>query len=380
MPFEDGKSKEEGWQEFTRDMVEYRNQHAGNVEGWVVVEDGEIVSEWYNNRDGHNRNTRFHLWSGTKPITGMMLGMLNKDNKFTLNQTLRQLIPNRADDKRSEFEKYWSNNPRKAAIPVQDMLSMTSGLKAGTGSCHHKWAKCGGLDADAADNPSFDEARVGVWEYLYANNLLSYVMKTVSGKDPAEYARDVLFPLLGIEGFNWWRVTERFVGKGRGFQPISTALHGAMLTIRDYAKIGQFALQEGVPKPGVASKLPHWWGTLSVDHPTNGAYNAGFWYPNRMTQKQTEQSGYINGAMGKVLYWQKTPRGGRVIAIIHLDDLLDKQMNGQKCYSSHCMSYDGTGAHSQLGPDTGGDPGAQSGSGSGDQAVDMLEFALRTMC
>lgn len=99
-----------------------------------------------------------------------------------------------------------------------------------------------------------------------------------------------------------------------------------------------------------------------------------------MTQNQTEQSGYINGAAGKILYWQKTARGGRVIAIINIDGFLDKQMNGQKCHESHCLEYDETGTHSQPGPDTGGDPEADPySSDSGASAVEMLKFTLASM-
>jgi len=248
------------------------------------------------------------------------------------------------------------------------------------------WATCGGLDEDAAQNPGFSQARVGQFDYLEANNLLSYVMKTATGKDPAEYAQSVLFPLLGIRSFKWWKVTERFLWQGTGFQHISTAFHGAMLTIRDYAKIGQFALQGGVSKPGEKSKFPSWWGSLSVDHPDGGNYNAGFWFPNRLTKRPEEQSGYIEGAMGKTLYWQKTPRGGRVIAIIHLDDFLDKSQNGQECWSHHCVHYDQSGTHTEPGPywrpvpDSNQGPVMGSSSGGPGQSRLMLDFALANMC
>lgn len=69
----------------------------------------------------------------------------------------------------------------------------------------------------------------------HASYMLSAIVQKVTGKQTWQYLKERLFQPLGISG-EWWEACP---------QGISTGGWGLMLTTEDFAKFGQFLLQEG---------------------------------------------------------------------------------------------------------------------------------------
>jgi len=371
-----------------QEMIKFRDEKAGFVNAWVVTEGGKIISEWYNPRSWYGEKTKFHIWSGTKLITGLMYAIMHREGQFASNQKLSETITGIAD-----FDNYWEYNKDKGDITLQELLKMTSGLVTNTrniGGCidinwlYPTFKNCGGIEVDSAKNPDYDSKNKGVWNYLMANNLLSYAMQNINNTHPAQYAQKYLFPLLGINNFQWWEV-----------DGVSTSFHGARLTVRDFAKIGQFALQGGVPtnKIGEGSLFSNWWFNDTVERDlANYDYNAGFYNKNK---DDNERAAYIDGLGGKHLYWQNTTKGGRVYAIISVDNVVDSPyIGGQKCWPGYCSSYSTSGfatesekkeSETKVPPsvsssDRGGNPLSRPVETYIPDSRQMREFAQKYLC
>ena len=330
-------------------MERFRTRSAPDVYGWVVLEEGKIVSEWYNNvdldGDPINEDTLFHLFSGTKTLTGVMFAMMEVLDKIKLSQQLKDVITD------SRFDSFWKNNDvdseEKGRITIGSLLQMSSGHHYGLDPIDLiTGARLGGLGGEGVNTiEEFKKHDTGSgnYKYIMAHNILSYVMKGQTGYDPAEFAEKEFFPALGIDQFAWWFARDSCwfaLNCWWNIPRISGALHGAMIRIKDYAKIGQFVLQNGrISNKDINPGFPSWFyddQTIPSLGFSNSDYHKGFFFKNPETG-----SNHVNGMGGKLLTWQNTTTGGRVYAIINLVQLFDDAsiVDGQGCHSNHCERY-----------------------------------------
>jgi CubicO group peptidase (beta-lactamase class C family) len=189
----------------------------------VVVDHGRIVAERYT--PGFTPTTPLLGWSMTKTVMAGVIGMLVKDGKLKLDQA--GLWPGATDG----HEK----------IRLADLLAMSSGLQ---------WNEAYGDVSDVTsmlylqpDMAAFAEAQplahpVGeVWNYSSGTALiLSRIAQDAAGEDLAGFIKTRLFGPLGITSAT-----------------IEPDEHGTLVgssymyaTARDWARYGQFLLQDGV--------------------------------------------------------------------------------------------------------------------------------------
>lgn len=99
--------------------------------------------------------------------------------------------------------------------------------------------KFGGKDFfDSVTYHSLDPKDMGHYHYIYANNILSYIIQTKTGMTPEQYAVQKLWPHLGIssEDHKWDNNTEG----------ITLGCHGLSMTTHAFSKLGMLYLQKGM--------------------------------------------------------------------------------------------------------------------------------------
>jgi CubicO group peptidase (beta-lactamase class C family) len=193
------------------------------VRAIVVVDHGRIVAERY--APGFTTSTPLLGWSMTKTVMAGVIGMLVKDGKLKLDQA--GLWPGATDGREH--------------IRVADLLAMSSGLQ---------WNEAYGAVSDVTgmlflqpDMAAFARTQplahpVGeVWNYSSGTALiLSRIAQQSAGEDLLEFINTRLFAPLGI--------TSATLEPDEHGTPVGSSYMYA--TARDWARYGQFLLQDGV--------------------------------------------------------------------------------------------------------------------------------------
>ena len=192
----------------------------------VVVKDDRIVAERYG--DGFSAKTPLLGWSMTKTVTAAIIGTLVKDGKLAVDRT-------------GLFHE-WQADGRKA-ISLADLMAMSSGLEFnedyGDVTDVTRMLFLEGDMADFAAAKPLAHPVGTVFSYSSGTTLLlSRLWQEAAGKPEAVRAwpREKLFGPLGMRSATFETdATGTFVG--------SSYLYA---TARDWARFGQFLLQDGV--------------------------------------------------------------------------------------------------------------------------------------
>jgi CubicO group peptidase (beta-lactamase class C family) len=218
--------------------------HAGTykqITSVLVARHGRVLYEQYFDPDGPTalRNTR----SATKTITGMLVGAAVDRHLLTPQARVLDYFPDR--------QPLANPDPRKAAITVEDFLTMSSLLECddeNTFSSGNEermylvedWVKFT-LDLPIKGfpewNPTPAQSPYGrAWSYCTAGptTLGPLIQRAVKAPLP-KFAQQVLFGPLGITDAKWQ------------FTPLHDAMTGGglQLTTRDLWKLGQLYLDGG---------------------------------------------------------------------------------------------------------------------------------------
>src|SRR6266851_3786345 len=208
----------------------------------LIARYGKLVYEGYFDGDA---NTRLDTRSATKSITDVLVGIAIREKKVSgVDARLLSLLPERARNLQNP-------DPRKAAITVEDFLTMSSPLEcddwndASRGNEERMY-----LVEDWAqfilDLPIRGRMRVGeeVEPPLYGRYFsyctggvftLSEVLQKATGLRTDRYAQQMLFAPLGIANVEWFYSPMNIPQTGGGLR----------LTSRDLLKIAQLYLDGG---------------------------------------------------------------------------------------------------------------------------------------
>lgn len=225
----------------------------------LVVKDGRVAAEQY--AAGFTEATPFPGWSMTKSVFGALIGVLVGKGRLSLGD--RALLP------------HWRDGDPRAAITVEDLLRMRSGLEFSElySDFSSDVIRMLFLETDAAAYAASRplSAPPGtVWSYTSGTtNILSKIARQIVGEtDYPHWPRRALFDPLGMDS----AVMEpdaagTFVGSSF-----------MLATARDWARFGQLYLQDGVWQG--RRILPEAWVAFST-RPTpqspGGRYGAHWW-------------------------------------------------------------------------------------------------------
>ncbi len=245
----------------TMTLDEYFEAH--HTAGLLVIKDGEILYERYGL--GNTADSRWVSFSVAKSVVAMLIGAAVQDGYIdNVNEKVADYLPRLAGSPYSETS-------------IKNLLQMASGLE---------W------NEDYAD-PNSDVATAS-WEtielYDFLNgkarvapagerfnyntaetNLAGTLLRAAIGNNLATYLESKVWGPFGMEADAYWQLTELAGGEFGG-----CCINA---TLRDYGRLGLFALADGVLADGTRV-LPEGWMAASTA-PSRGYEGYGyFWWLN----------------------------------------------------------------------------------------------------
>ncbi len=207
-------------------VVEQVRQQRLNLHSLLVIRNGYLVSENY--FGGYNARRRHELYSCTKSFIATLVGMAVEGGMIAgIDQKVLGFFPGKT---------FANPDPRKAAMTLENLLTMTSGLDWKEGDPVYRemylsddWVKY------VLDLP-MREAPGSQFNYCSGcSHLLSAVVQQQSGMPTVDFAEKYLFTPLGIDDYQWSTDADGVAIGGWGLQ----------LAPREMAKLGYLYLHEG---------------------------------------------------------------------------------------------------------------------------------------
>jgi CubicO group peptidase (beta-lactamase class C family) len=198
-----------------RRAAEYSKGERGDAV--LVMVDGRIVFEDY--KEGESANRTHLLASGTKSFTGLLALAAVEDGLLTLDEPVANTIHE------------WRNDPQRSAMTVRQLLTLTGGLEAG----RHGFPPAYGEAVTSAMRAAPGE------KFLYGPNPFQLFGELLRRKlaprneTVGRYLQRRLLVPIGMQVGFW-----RGLLQGQPQLP-----HGAYLTAREWAKVGEFVRNNG---------------------------------------------------------------------------------------------------------------------------------------
>lgn len=215
--------------------------------GYVVIQNGEIVSESYTT--GSDSNGKYDAWSATKSWATFFVGVLVDQGSLSITETLADIFNNDAD-----WDGVTGANEKKT-IRVEELLTMSSGLVPAP--CQPGVNQGQDTLQAVLNHVDFDSTQRGSFNYLGQTHILARIIERRSGQSPRQWAQSSgIFTKLGMSDgdFDWTT-----------FGGIEGTAYGLKTNPRILAKLGQLYLQGGLAAAGdqlVSSS----WVTASVQN------------------------------------------------------------------------------------------------------------------
>jgi CubicO group peptidase (beta-lactamase class C family) len=202
----------------------------------LISVDGTTELAFY---QGSKATDHQHVWSVTKSVLSILVGIAVDEGKLRLDQPLAELLPEHASVMTDD----------QKATTLRQLLTMTGGM-AGDG---------GGLNPEAEDPIGLllTYSSTGPRDvFAYSDSgahLVAAVLHVAVDRSLLDYAREKLFDPLGIDSQPAWEgrnLKDGFDDAGFAWQTDSRGTHigayGLKLTPPDLVKLGELYLDEGV--------------------------------------------------------------------------------------------------------------------------------------
>ena len=204
----------------------------------LISVDGTTELAFY---QGSKATDHQHVWSVTKSVLSILVGIAVDEGKLRLDQPLAELLPEHASVMTDD----------QKATTLRQLLTMTGGM-AGDG---------GGLNPEADDPIGLllTYSSTGPRDvFAYSNSgahLVAAVLHEAVDRSILDYAREKLFDPLGIDSQPAWEgvnpnLKDGFDDAGFAWQTDSKGTHigayGLKLTPPDLVKLGELYLDEGM--------------------------------------------------------------------------------------------------------------------------------------
>ncbi|HLY80164.1 MAG TPA: serine hydrolase [Caulobacteraceae bacterium] len=253
------------WRGRSYDVASYMTRM--RTSGVIVLKDGKIVLERYGL--GRRPSDRWTSFSVAKSVTSTLIGAAIQDGYIkSLDAPVTDYIP---ELKGSAYD----------GVTVRQLLTMTSGVKWNEDYTdpHSDVAQAGESILEPGVNPIVSYMRHlpradppgSKWVYKTGETDLAGILLSNAVHRPlADYLSEKIWAPLGMEQDGVW--VEDVAGHERGGCCIS-------MTLRDYARFGQFMLEDG-KAAGARVLPPGWVADATSEHeklpPTEG--NGGYGY------------------------------------------------------------------------------------------------------
>lgn len=233
--------------------------------GFIATKNGHVQFEYY--ADGHHRNTQWVSFSVTKSVTSMLIGAAIKDGYIgSVDQPVVHYLP------RLRGTGYEN-------VTIEQVLQMASGIawNEDYADPDSDVAHAGGANGLPLANylgSLLNVAEPGaVFNYNTGEtNLVGEILRAAIGNNAATYLTHKIWQPYGMESDATWLLGEPGGGETGGCC-ISA-------TLRDYVRIGLFAMHGGLLSDGT-EVLPRDWMTASTSPSQGAAYYGYLWWLNQ---------------------------------------------------------------------------------------------------
>jgi CubicO group peptidase (beta-lactamase class C family) len=208
----------------------------GAVRAVLVSVDGETALSYYRDRRPADYA---HVWSVTKSVMSILVGIAIDEGRLRLDQTLAELLPAHADEMTDEIK----------SVTLRQLLTMTAGIQGGRPLVD---TSADDLIGDFVSAALVSEPGTA---FLYSNasaHLVGAVLRVAVDRPLLDYAREKLFDPLGIDTRPAWQgwdietgLRKPGFGWGTDREGTNSGCCLLKLTAPDMLKIGQLYLDGG---------------------------------------------------------------------------------------------------------------------------------------
>ncbi|EME49065.1 hypothetical protein DOTSEDRAFT_49396 [Dothistroma septosporum NZE10] len=227
------------------------------TDGLIILHRGEVVHEQYSR--GNSKDSKHIMMSMTKSITGLIVGILQKDGRLHVEDLVVKYVP--------EVEGTMYEN-----VTIRQCIDMRSGAQYSDNNhayrCAAGWDPADGTekhtnlhDFIAHFEPS--KAQHDGFEYVSVNtDLVGWVIERATGKKFAKVIEELLWQPMGAESDALMTVDKEGNARAAG---------GIAATLRDIARVGQLISEDG------RDIVPSGWLHDIVNDGDSEAFARGSW-------------------------------------------------------------------------------------------------------
>lgn len=227
----------------------YSEAHRGVA--LLVLDHGRVVCERYR---GGDAQTAHELWSGTKSFVGLMAAAAVQDGLLAIDEP--------AADTLTE----WRSDPAKSTITLRMLLSMASGHPSAIGR-PPGYADAVRIPLNAAPGTRFQYGPTPI--QLFGEIMRRKLVARGQPGDPLAYLKRRILDPIGMRIGDW-----RAGPDGNPLLP-----QGAVLTAREWAKVGEF-VRDGGKVRGKQIVDTATLADLFKPSRTNPTYGMTWWLPH----------------------------------------------------------------------------------------------------
>lgn len=224
----------------------------------LVSVDGELLAERYFN--GTAPGQVANLKSASKSVISLLVGIaVDRGYLSDVNTTIDRFFPEYLDD------------PEKAQITVEDLLTMRAGLETTSNRNYGRWVQSRNWVRHVLARPLISPPGTRMIYSTGSTHLLSAIITKVSGMDTYRFARRYLGEPMGITVPPW---TTDPQGIYFGGNEMSMTPHDMLAIGEMYLNCGRVGTAQIVSEDWVHTSIrPHATRTRSPDR----AYGYGWW-------------------------------------------------------------------------------------------------------
>lgn len=252
------------------------------VGGLIILRNGKILHEEYN--FGNNQESRWISFSVTKSVTSMLLGAAIKDGFIkNVEEPVVTYLPHLIDSNYKD-------------VTIKQVLHMSSGIK---------WNED---YTDPYSDVSLASGLNSLELYSYLNklrkssnpgekfnyntgetNLIGGIVRSAIGNNLSTYLEQKIWKPFGMEHDAYWVLDNDY----------SLELGGCCInaTLRDYSRIGLFAMNKGITREGIAVLPTNW-----IDESTNPSNNLKYYGYQWWLDGPEYESFYADGIFGQFIW------------------------------------------------------------------------------
>jgi CubicO group peptidase (beta-lactamase class C family) len=248
------------------------------TDGFVVVADGKLVCEFYDN--GTTAHTPHILMSASKSVTGLVAGILQDKGQLDIDAPVSTYVPEIA---RTAYRDATLRHLMDMRTGVRFDAQHLAAYAQSTGWEPVSTGKeATGLHQFFASATTPFNAHDGAFSYVSANtDLLGWAIERATGESFASLASELLWKPMGAEDDAYITVDSEGAPRCTG---------GLCATTRDLARLGQLMVEGG--KRGSQSIVPESWIDDIANNGDHDAWKQGEFAPLFARMNMRYRSGW----------------------------------------------------------------------------------------